>query len=127
MANKKNNDSALVFIKGARVLTYLVYAYAITACGFLATGFFLLLFSANSSTAFVKFVYDTAAIFLAPFRGIFPVKPVGETGYFSSSALFAIIMYMLLALGMHALINYLTMKMVNSQRELDRAERQRIS
>ena len=127
MANKNNKDTALVFIKGARVLTYLVYAYALTACGFLATGFFLLLFSANASTGFVSFVYDTASIFLAPFRGIFPAKPVGETGYFSSSALFAIIMYLLLALGMHALINYLTMKMVNSQRELDKAERQRIS
>lgn len=123
MAKQQNNDSSLIFIKGARALTYFVYAYALTACGFLATGFFLLLFSANSSTAFVKFVYDTASIFLAPFRGIFPVKPVGETGYFSSSALFAIMMYMLLALGMHALINYLTVKMVNSQRELDRAER----
>jgi hypothetical protein len=123
MAKQQNNDSTLVFIKGARVLTYMVYAYALTACGFLATGFFLLLFSANASTSFVKFVYDTASIFLAPFRGIFPTRPVGETGYFSSSALFAIIMYLLLALGMHALINYFTVKMVNSQQELDAAQR----
>lgn len=123
MAKQQNNDSTLVFIKGARILTYLVYGYALTACGFLATGFFLLLFSANASTGFVSFVYDTASIFLAPFRGIFPTRPVGETGYFSSSALFAIIMYLLLALGMHALINYFTVKMVNSQRELDAAER----
>jgi hypothetical protein len=123
MADKqKNNSTKLLFIKGSRVLTYLVYAYALTASAFLATGFFLLLFSANPDTAFVEFVYKTANIFLAPFRGIFPLVSVSETGYFSASALFAILMYLLLALGMHALINYITVKMVASQEELDKTE-----
>lgn len=122
MATKKgdtNSDTTLLFIKGARALTYIVYGYALVAASFLSVGFFLLLFSANQSTPFVKFVYDTAAIFLTPFRGIFPVRSVSDTGYFSASALFAIIMYLLLALGMNALINYVTMKMVKYQNELD--------
>lgn len=121
MATKKaeeTNSTTLMFIKGSRILTYIVYAYALTASAFLSVGFFLLLFSANSTTPFVKFVYNTAELFLTPFRGIFPLKPVSETGYFSPSALFAIIMYLLLALGMHALINYITMKMVTYQNEL---------
>ncbi len=117
--NNQPSDTTLVFMKGARALTYAVYAYALVASAFLATGFFLLLFSANASTPFVEFVYNTAQVFLAPFRGIFPLKQVSETGYFSASALFAILMYMLLALGMHALINYITMKKVQYQRTLE--------
>ena len=124
MANKKQESTSttLVFIKGSRVLTYIVYSYALIASAFLSLGFFLLLFSANASTPFVEFVYNTAAFFLTPFRGIFPLKPVSETGYFSPSALFAIIMYLLLALGMHALINYITMKMVRYQIELEKEQ-----
>lgn len=125
MAQKQqvtHRDTTLVFIKGSRYLTYFVYGYALTASAFLTTGFFLLLFSANTSTPFVKFVYETGSFFLTPFRGIFPVRSVSDTGYFSPSALFAIIMYLLLALGMHALINYITFKMVAYQSQLDKAE-----
>ena len=122
--SEHKNSTTLVFIKGSRVLTYLVYAYALTASVFLAIGFFLLLFSANPSTPFVEFIYKTASHFLEPFRGIFPAKSVSETGYFSASALFAILMYLLLALLMHALINYITSKMVayenDVQEEKDR-------
>lgn len=126
MATKKQidkSDPTLIFIKGSRVLTYFVYAYALTASGFLATGFFLLLFGANASTPFVEFVYQTSSFFLTPFREIFPVRSISETSYFSASALFAIIMYLLLALGMHTLINYLTMKMVGFQKQLQAQEK----
>lgn len=120
MAQKsQSSDTKLMFIKVARVLTYSVYGYALVASAFLAVGFFLLLFSANSSTPFVNFVYEGALAFLAPFRGIFPVRQISETGYFSPSALFAIMMYIFLALGMNALINYVTLKMVTYQEELD--------
>ncbi len=113
------NDSKLAFIKFSRVLVYLVYGFALVASGFLALGFVLLLFSANTSTPFVDFVYQTAQFFLAPFRGIFPLKQVSDTGYFSPSALFAILMYSFLAMGMHALINYVTFKMVQYQNAID--------
>lgn len=124
MAKTSNSkDTNLMFIKGSRALTYMVYGYALLASGFLSLGFFLLLFSANATTPFVKFIYDTASIFLSPFRGIFPLKAVSETGYFSSSALFAIIMYLFLALGANALINYITMKMVQHQAEIDKIQK----
>lgn len=122
MANstkQQDKSTALVFIKGSRVLTYIVYGYSLVASFFLAIGFILLLFSANTGTPFVRFIYNTAAVFMTPFRGIFPVRSISETGYFSASALFAIIMYLLLALAMHALINYVTMKMVAYQEQVD--------
>ena len=117
----QTKDTKLVFIKISRALTYMVYAFALIACGFLAVGFVLLLFGANATTPFVNFVYQTAQVFLAPFRGMFPLHKISETGYFSGSALFAILMYMFLALGMNALINYVTVKMVHYQNELDKA------
>ena len=119
---KKPSDTTLMFIKISRVITYIVYAYSLVAVAFLTVGFFLQLFGANYATPFVQFVYKGAAQFLQPFREIFTPHAVGETGYFNSSALFAIIMYLVFALAVHALISYLTAKMVEHQQELDAAQ-----
>jgi uncharacterized protein YggT (Ycf19 family) len=96
-----------------------VYGFMVLAITFLSLGFVLLLFGANQDVAFTKFVYNVAAEFLQPFRGIFPLKPVGTTGYFSTSALFAIMVYMLSALAVNSLITYVTAKMLKHQKELD--------
>jgi uncharacterized protein YggT (Ycf19 family) len=114
-------DTKLIFIKGSRWLSYFVYGYALVASSFLALTFFLLLFSANTATPFVRFIYETAAAFLTPFREIFPVRSIGDTGYFSPSILFAIIMYLALALAMNALINFVTIKMIRHESELRKA------
>ncbi|MEI6850441.1 MAG: hypothetical protein WCK26_00565 [Candidatus Saccharibacteria bacterium] len=115
----EQKDSKLVFIKFSRGFSYFVYGYSLVASTFLGISFFLLLLSANANTPFVKFVYQTSAAFLGPFRGIFPVRSINETGYFSPSIIFAIIMYLILALCMNALINYVTLKMVKHQKELE--------
>ncbi|MFO0862227.1 MAG: YggT family protein [Candidatus Saccharibacteria bacterium] len=121
MANSDNgSDTKLLFLKTARVLTYIVYAFMLVAVIFLSIGFFLLLFGANPNVGFTQFVYKVAAEFLQPFRGIFPAHQVGETGYFSTSALFAIIIYILLALGINSLITYITAKMLLHQKELEK-------
>ncbi len=121
MASQKPSDSKLVLIKISRLLTYLVYGYSLVAITFLSIGTFLLAFSANPDTNFVKFIYSGAQNFLEPFRGIFPPKQISETGYFSTSAVFAIIMYLLLAMLLHGLINYITLKMYKHQQELELA------
>ena len=121
MAQNKPSDSSLVIIKASRILTYLVYAYTVVAMIFLGLAFVMQLFSANYATPFVKFVYEVGYDFLKPFRGIFPGHSVGETGYFNSSALFAILIYGLFAIAFHSLISYLTAKMVVHQEELDKA------
>ncbi|MFO0920834.1 MAG: hypothetical protein U0451_04145 [Candidatus Saccharimonadales bacterium] len=122
MANSKKqtgSDTALVFTKVARAVTYVIYAFTIIACVFLSLGFVLLLFGANPNVAFTEFVYNVAAEFLQPFRGIFPAHQVTETGYFSASALFAIIIYFIIAMTLHALITYITTKIVANEAELD--------
>lgn len=110
MAAQKSGDGTLIIIKATRLISYLAYAYAMIASVFLGFGFFLLLFSANYSTPFVQFVYKGASAFLEPFRNIFPAHQVTETGYFSASALFAIIVYLTFAVAVHALISYLNTK-----------------
>ncbi len=116
---EKPSDSKLVFIKITRALSYIVYAFTVIAVVSLTFGFFLLLFSANPDTPFVQFVYKVAAEFLQPFRGIFPLHQISETGYFSVSALFAIIFYLFFAAGMDALIGYINLKMAKHQAELE--------
>lgn len=119
MAKKPQpTDSTLVAIKISRGVSYAVYAYAIVASLFLGLGFVLLLFSANPTVPFVEFVYKVAAEFLQPFRGIFPPHQISETGYFSASALFAILMYLILATAIQSLISYLTVKMTKHEVEL---------
>jgi uncharacterized protein YggT (Ycf19 family) len=111
MATKSaDSTGTLNIIKAARFITYIVYGFAILACIFLGFGFFLLLFGANYNVPFVQFIYNGAADFLQPFRGIFPPHQISETSYFSASALFAIVVYLLFALAVQSLISYLTAK-----------------
>jgi len=119
MAKKQQvSDATLVSIKIFRGISYVVYGYALIASVFLGIGFVLLLFGANSTVPFVQFIYKVAAEFLQPFRGIFPLHKISETSYFSTSALFAIMMYLIFAAALQSLISYLTVKMVKHEQEL---------
>jgi uncharacterized protein YggT (Ycf19 family) len=118
----KHSDGSLVFIRICRALTLIVYAYATVAASFLALAFVLQLLGANYSTGFVEFVYKAAYRFLQPFRGIFPTTKVSETSYFNASALFAIVMYLIFAVLVHALLSWLTVKKVKHEQQLAEAE-----
>lgn len=117
----KPTDSKLIFIKFGRGISYLVYAFTITACIFLGLAFFLLIFGANMDTPFVQFIYNGARDFMQPFREIFPVRQFGSNSYFSPGILFAIIIYLLIAAGVNAFISFITNKMYLYQQELDEA------
>jgi uncharacterized protein YggT (Ycf19 family) len=120
---QSKSDNQMTVIKLVRGITYVVYGFTIIAVVSLALAFFLLLFSANQSTPFVKFIYQIAYDFGQPFRGIFPPRPIGETGYFSTTALFAIVMYLFFAAAINALIGYINLKMAKHQHELNELER----
>ena len=105
--NNERRGEVPAYLNIGKVLTYAMYALIIFAEILLAFRVFLLAFSANPDSAFTRFVYNPSADFLQPFRGIFPPKPVGETGYFDVSALFAMIVYGLIAWGFSALIGYI--------------------
>lgn len=88
------------------ILARIVYFWTIFGVITLSLRVLLLMFSANTETRFVTFIYETSSRYLEPFRGIFPARSIGDTGYFDVSALFAIVMYILFLWGVIALIEY---------------------
>jgi uncharacterized protein YggT (Ycf19 family) len=97
-------------LRVSRVLILFVYGFAIACTIILAMAFFLELFNANEGTPFVQWVFRATDRIMQPFRGIFPASE-GENGsLFDPSLLFAMFMYWLLALGAHALVNWIDRK-----------------
>jgi uncharacterized protein YggT (Ycf19 family) len=92
----------------ARALTYLVYAFVLVSLIMLLFGFFLLLFGANPDAAFAEWVYRTLTRVMAPFRGLFEPLPLDGRSVLDVSILFAMIVYGVAALLLHALIDWLT-------------------
>jgi uncharacterized protein YggT (Ycf19 family) len=91
----------------SRVLVLFIYGFAIVCTVILAMAFFLELFNANEATPFVRWVFRATDRIMQPFRGIFPTVE-GESGSILDPALlFAMFMYWLLALGMHALVGWI--------------------
>jgi len=121
-----DKPKAPAYLIVGKVITYAMYIWVIFGIIILGMRIFLLAFSANTGTPFVNFVYNTSATFLQPFRGIFPPKTVGTTGYLDVAALFAIIIYALIGWGFAALIHYIQAK-IDAYSELarERAERRR--
>lgn len=121
------NDTNKIVIPGylriSKVIAYVLYAWVLIGVITLTLRVFLLAFSANSDTPFVQFIYKTSADYLNPFRGIFPPKPIGETGYFDVAALFAIIIYLFVMWGFASLIHYLQYKIDDSRKQQEKSIR----
>ncbi len=117
-------DSQQVQIPGylriSKIIAYILYAWVLIGVITLTLRVFLLAFSANPSTPFVEFIYKTSSDYLNPFRGIFPSKPVGETGYFDVASMFAIIIYLFIMWGFSSLISYLQYKIDASRKEQEK-------
>lgn len=112
MAQTTSSDPGL---RVSRVLILFVYGFAIACTIILAMAFFLELFNANEATPFVQWVFRATDRIMQPFRGIFPATE-GESGsLFDPSLLFAMFMYWLLALGAHALVNWIDRKIAVSR------------
>lgn len=108
------------YLKFSKILVWLMYVWVMIGVISLALRVFLLAASANPASGFTNFIYRLSNDFLEPFRGIFPPKDVGETGYLDVAAMFAIIIYLLLAWGFKALINYVEHK--TEQNELEQRD-----
>ena len=77
----------------------------------------LLLFSADPNAGFAELVATISNDFMQPFRGIFPPREIGETGYLDVSALFAIIVYMFVMWGAKSLVEYVEGKITLTKAE----------
>ena len=96
----------------ARALTYLVYAFVIVALVLLVLGFFLKLFGANPDAPFAEWLYRSLRRVMAPFRGLFEPVPLDGRSVLDVSILFAMIVYGIVAMALHALIEWLTIRIL---------------
>jgi hypothetical protein len=107
----------------ARFIGYLVYIYVLFVEAILLLGFFLLLFGANPSSDFVEWAYRALDRAMKPFRGIFTPIELGTTAgnqiesVFDTSVLFAMIIYGIIGLLVHSLIQWLTHKVQVIERQ----------
>ncbi len=120
MPQQKNEVVTPGVLKISKIVVWFLYFYILLGVVSLTFRVFLLLFSADSSAGFYKFVFNVSSDYLQPFRGLFPTKPVSETGYLDVSALFAILVYLLILWGVHSLINY-----VQNKIDISRAEQEK--
>jgi uncharacterized protein YggT (Ycf19 family) len=115
------------FLRISKVIAWLMYLWVLFGIITLLLRVFLLAFSANTTAGFGQFVMNTSSDYLNPFRGLFPLHQVGDTGYLDVSALFAIIIYLFVAWGFNSLISYIQRKIDLSkdtqQHELDATRR----
>jgi uncharacterized protein YggT (Ycf19 family) len=106
--NTSTSTAPVTVARLARALTSLVYAFVLVALVMLLLGFFLLLFGANPDAGFAEWVYRGLTRVMAPFRGLFEPVPMDGRSVLDVSILFAMIVYGLAALVLHALIEWLS-------------------
>ncbi len=75
---------------------------------FLGLRVVLRFFAANPDVSFVHWIYASSDVLMQPFRGIFPTEVIGRDHVIDFSAMFAMVVYALIALAFAALANYLT-------------------
>jgi len=98
------------YLKISKIVIWFLYFYILLGIISLVFRTFLVLFGADRSAGFYQFIDRISYDYLQPFRGIFPPKPVSETGYLDVSALFAILVYLFVLWGLHSLIYYVQNK-----------------
>ena len=96
----------------ARALTYLVYGFVIVALVILLLGFILQLLGANPDAPFAEWLYRSLRRVMAPFRGLFEPVALDGRSVFDVSILFAMLVYGIVGLALHALIEWLTRRIV---------------
>lgn len=107
-----DDKTALGFVRAGRVLSYFVYAWVVLDLIILVLGFFLLLFGANPEAPFAEWAYSSLDRVMAPFRGIFEDIALDGDSVLDTSVLFAMIVYTIVGLLVHALIDWLTARML---------------
>jgi YggT family protein len=74
---------------------------------FLGLRVLLRFFAANPDSSFVSWVYSSSNVLMQPFRGIFPTTVIARNHVVDFSAIFAMIVYGLVAMLFTTLATYL--------------------
>ncbi|WP_438853993.1 YggT family protein [Agromyces sp. M3QZ16-3] len=115
------------YLRLLKIATWILYIWVLIGVIALSLRVFLLLFAANPDAGFAAFVYRVSDAYLHPFRDIFPTRDLSDGGYLDVSALFAIIIYSLIAGGIGAGVAAIGRRIERSERqhrdEMDRMAR----
>jgi hypothetical protein len=115
-ADPPPEGTKLWLLRAAKVVVVLVYAFVLVNLVILTLGFFLRLFGASTDAEFTRWVYRSVDRIMEPFRGMFPSKVVGDRSIIDVSLLFAMIVYAIVGLTLHALVTWLTDRIVAVRR-----------
>lgn len=100
-------EAAIVSLWVARMLVWLVYAFATVAAILLLIAFFLQLTGANPAAPFAAWVYRSSDVLLTPFRSLYPTANVHDSrSVLNLSIVFAIFMYGLFAVLFAAAVGW---------------------
>jgi len=106
----------LWLLRAAKALVVFVYIVVIIDLVLLTLGFFLQLFGASTDAEFTRWVYRNVERIMEPFRGMFPSKAVSDQSVLDVSLLFAMIVYSIVGMTIHALVTWLTDRIVALRR-----------
>lgn len=104
------HEPQLWLLRVAKGVVVLVYAFVLIDLVLLTLGFFLRLFGASTDAEFTRWVYRNVDRIMEPFRGMFPSQALSEQSVLDVSLLFAMIVYSIVGIALHALVEWLTGK-----------------
>lgn len=119
-------DERLTVVSVARVLLWLVWAWVVIDLVLLFLAFLLRLFGASPDASFTEWVYRSTERAMAPFRGIFEPIVLTDQSVLDTSLLFAMIVYGIVALFLHAGLDWVSRWIARRRYELA-VERARVS
>ncbi len=102
----------------ARFFVLVIYVVLLAYAVIVGIAFVLKLLGANPDADFADWIYDAAGSIIEPFRGIFPTRQLTDRSTFDASLLFALIVYLVLAVLLHGIIDWCARKIAG----IDRAE-----
>jgi hypothetical protein len=106
-----DSDPKEKVVWAARAIAYLAYGYILLVQFVLVQGFLLLLLGANTGSSYVDWAYRSLERVMAPFRGIFESIDLTGQSVLDTSVLFAMVMYGILGLAVHSLLDWLTYRL----------------
>jgi uncharacterized protein YggT (Ycf19 family) len=115
-AGAPTDDTKLWILRVARWVVLFVYAVVIVNLVLLSLGFALRLFGASTEASFTRWVYRNVDRIMEPFRGMFPTQPISDRSVLDVSLLFAMVVYAIVGLALHALVVWLAARIAETQR-----------
>ena len=111
-------DGRLTVMAISRVVLWLLWAWVVLDLILLLLAFVLRLFGANPDAGFTEWVYRSVERAMAPFRGIFEPIELTDRSVLDTSLLFAMIIYGIVALLLHAGLEWVTTSMARRRSRL---------